>query len=149
VSIRSSRALDGQVLRLVDDQHHVVVLAVLLDHPVLQHLKLGDIGRIHVAGHVERIEHPLQKLAAIAGGIRDQPDVGGGVEHRQQLLQERRLARAHLAGDDGNRRARHHPVFQHREGALVGRGPVQEIRIRQERERPLGKAEMLCEEFRA
>jgi hypothetical protein len=75
------------------------VLAVLRDDPVLQHLELGDIGRVHVAGHVERVQHPLQKLAAIAGGVGDQPDLRGGVEDGQQLLQKRRLACAHLAGD--------------------------------------------------
>jgi hypothetical protein len=61
------------------------------------------------------------------------------------LLQKRRLAGPDLAGDHGDGRAGHDPVFEDREGALVRRRPVQEIGVGQKREGPFGQAEMLCE----
>jgi hypothetical protein len=99
-----------------------------LDDEVLQRLELGDIGRVHVAGHVERVQHPLQKLAAIAGGVRDQPDHGGLVEDSSGVAAAASSCRrptSPVITVIG--RAGHHPVFEDGEGALVRRRPVQEI----------------------
>ena len=60
----------------------------------------------------------------------------------QQLLDERRLACADLAGDQRDRRARQDAVFQHGESAAMLGGPEQEIGVGHEREGPPRQPEM-------
>ena len=144
------QALAAQVLRLVEDQ----------DHPAAGR-SIPRSGRSGTA-RTDRHRSPPAASAGPApaapsaearpgrhGRWRSGPTRTSVVQRFQQVMQQRGLARPHLAGDQRDRRAGQQPVFQHREGAAVRRRPVQEIRIGHQRERPLGQAEMLGIDSRA
>jgi hypothetical protein len=133
---------DREVLCLVDHQRHRAAFGILRDDEILQELELRHVGSGGVAFHIERVEHPLQQLAAIAMGVGDQPDDRVVVEILQELLQQRRFAGAHLTGDHGDRRPAHDAVFQHGKARLCAAGPIQEIGVRQKREGAFGQPEM-------
>ena len=93
--------------------------------------------------HPERHQHPVQELAAVALGVRDQPDGELVGQRPEQVADQRGLAGADLAGDDRDRRMGQHAVFEHRIGAGMRLRPVEEVRVRQQRERALGQTEIL------
>ena len=135
--------LDREVLGLVEDQHRPPAAGVLLDEEILELGEELDVGRVAGRRHAERHQNPVQQFAAVALGVRDQPDGEVLGERAQQMAEERGLARADLAGDDGDRGMGQHAVFEHGVGPGVALGPVEEIGIGKERERPLGQPEMV------
>ena len=88
-------------------------------------LRLGRHSEVHLA------VVPQPKLGELLG------------QRPQEVAQERGLAGADLAGDHRDRRVRQHAVLEHRVGAGVALGPVEEVRVGQERERPLGQTEVV------
>ena len=133
--------LHRQVLRLVEDQDDAPPGGIFGKQEVLQLLEHLHVARRRIDRNLQRVQDPLDQLAPVALGVGDQPDGDILVDLRQQLLQQRGLARADLAGHQGDRRLRQDPVFEHREGLLVLAGPVEKPRIRDQREGPLGQAE--------
>ena len=134
---------DGKVLRLVDQQDDAPTVGVFLLHVFLQALEHRYVGPAQICLDRERVQHPLQKLAPPSLRVRDQAQSHVVVQRLEQFLDQRGLARADLAGDDGDGRARDDAEFENREGTPMRPGPEQEVRIGQERERPFGKAEIL------
>ena len=108
-----------QVLRFVDDQHHIAALRVFVDDEILEALEHADVIVALPNRHIERVKHPANELTppALRGG--DQPDLDVLVQFGQQLLQQCGLARPDLAGDDGQRCMGGDPVFEERVGLHV------------------------------
>ena len=131
----------AEVLRLVENQDHPATVSIFLDQMTLKAGKQIHIGLIGPRRQIQRHQHPAQKLAARALGIRDEADRHILFDASQQMMHQSGFARPHFTGDQGDRRMGQQPVFQHRIGAAVLRRPVDEGRIRQQRERPLGQAE--------
>ena len=88
-----------EVLRLIDHQYHAAAVGIFLDDEILQALEQGYVALGVVGIHGQCVQHPLQKLAAIALCVRDQPDRDMLLHIGQELLHESGLARPDLAGD--------------------------------------------------
>lgn len=122
--------LAAEVLRFVENQHHPAPGGVFGDQEALQPVELGDVAFVRADRQPERLQHPLQQLAAAAMGIAHKADGQLGARRFDQVAQQGGLSRPHIAGDQRHRRTGHHPVFQHRPGAAVRRRPVHAARVR-------------------
>jgi hypothetical protein len=88
-------------------------------------------------GHPEVLQRVLQQAVEREGGVVDVRDRGGGIELLQQRLEQRRLARADLAGEDDEAFTLLDAVLELGEGFPVPGGQEQEPGVRGEVERVL------------
>lgn len=127
------QALDAEVLRLVDDQHHRVAGGVLADQEldeIVVELDLGLAFVLQAIGHHD----PLGHFAEVVVGEVDQPDTQLRPDLVEQAIDERGLAAAHLAGDDGEALAVLDAVLEQRQRRGVALRHVEERGIGQQRE---------------
>ena len=132
----------AQVLRLVENQDDPALFGIFLDEVSLKQPEQIDIGGLRRRHLIERQQDPAQQLAAVAMGIGDQADPHIVADLFQQVMQQRRLARTDLAGDQGDRGAGQQAIFQDGKGAFVRDRPEQKVGIGHQRKRALGQAEV-------
>ncbi len=134
--------LVAEILRLVDDQHDLLVIGILLDQVHIEHVEQLDLAL------VERLEaefgqHRLQELRRRELGLRHDGIHDVIIQLGEKRLQQRRLAGADLTRDDdetvGQPDGRLHVGF----GARVLLAPVDELGIRRQPKRRHVEPEML------
>ena len=130
----------AQILRLVDDQDCPSPVCALAVEKILEDFQQARDRALK--RQIERHHDPLQQLVAAARRVGDQADIDAArVEAAtQQMTHERRLARAHLAGDDGELRIVHHAELEHGKGHAMRAAPIDQVGIGQNRERLFAQA---------
>ena len=136
-----------QVLRLVKDQDRALAFRIGGDQKFLKLMEQLHIARPRLHRLAQRHQHPMQQFTPVALGVGNQPHriiMGHGF---QKFAQKRRLAGSDLARDQRDRRTGQKPVFKHGIGLFMGRGPIDELRVWQKRERTLGQPEKVRVDF--
>ncbi len=125
--------LGAEVLRFVDDQDRAAPGIELLVEEVLELLVEADIGaalELLVEGH----QDPFEQLAAATLDVGQQPDIDITGELAEQMLDQRGLAGADFAGDDGEAGVVDDAVFEHGEGQAVRTSPIEKPGVGDDRE---------------
>ena len=130
-----------EVLRLVDDQHHLAAGRVLLDQELVQ--RRDQLGLAHLERReAELDEHGLQEFDRGDLCLRDLRDDDVLLELAQEGLEQRRLAGADLARDDDEAVREPDRRLHVRLGARMVFREVKERRIRAQPERQFGQVEV-------
>src|SRR5262249_1848445 len=133
--------LQAQVVRIVDNQHDLLVLEELVDEKGIQHIQELNLFRIERI-QAELDEHRLQKLDLVELRLEYLRDDDVLVQLREELLNQRRLPASDLAGDDDESLSVPHGVVHVDLRAPVRLAHEEKVEVRRQPERLRRKAKM-------
>ena len=129
-----------EVLRLVDQQHDVAAGGAGLEEEAVQRVDQALLASRPRGFTCRSSRIGAQELGRGERGVEHDRGVGVGAELREEVARERRLAGAHLAGDEDEAAALAPAELEVGEGLRVPLGQVQVLRVRREVEGLLAEA---------